>query len=84
MNECKPQITYPCPWVYKVIGRDRNLIEAAAGEILSGHAYRAVTSKSSKGGAYHCLDVETIVENEADRLNFYNRLRCHPAVVMVL
>jgi len=84
MNECKPQITYPCPWVYKVIGRDRNLIEAAVAEILSGQAYRAVPSKSSKSGTYHCLNVETTVENETDRVAFYDRLRRHPAVVMVL
>jgi len=84
MNECKPQITYPCPWVYKVIGRDRHLIEAAVAEILPGRSYRAVPSKSSKGGSYLCLNIETIVETEADRLAFYDRLRRHPAVVMVL
>ena len=84
MGECKPRITYPCPWVYKVIGRDRHLIESAVAEILSGRAYRTEPSKSSRGGAYHCLNVETRVESEADRVANYDRLRRHPDVIMVL
>ena len=84
MNECKPEISYPCPWVYKVIGRDLGLLQSAVAEVLSGQTYSAVPSRSSKGGAYHCLNVEMTVENEPDRLAFYERLRRHPAVIMVM
>jgi uncharacterized protein len=84
MNECKPDITYPCPWVYKVIGRNPELLRSAVAEILSGQTYSAIPSRSSKGGAYHCLNVETTVGSESDRLAFYERLRRHPAVVMVM
>jgi uncharacterized protein len=84
MEECKPEISYPCPWVYKVIGRDLGLLREVVAEVLSGQAYSAMPSRSSKGGAYHCLNVELTVENEPDRLGFYEKLRRHPAVIMVM
>lgn len=83
-NECKPEFTYPCLWVYKVIGRDMELLQSAVAEVLSGRTYSAMPSRSSKGGAYHCLNVEMTIGNEPDRLCFYENLRRHPAVIMVL
>jgi len=83
-KECKPEISYPCPWVYKVIGRDPGLLQCVVAEILSGQTYSAVPSRSSKGGAYHCLNVEMTIESEPDRLCFYEKLRRHPAVIMVM
>jgi uncharacterized protein len=83
-DECKPIISYPCPWVYKVIGRDLGLLRDVVAEVLSGHTYSATPSRSSKGGAYHCLNVAMTVENEPDRLDFYEKLRQHPAVIMVM
>jgi putative lipoic acid-binding regulatory protein len=84
MDECKPEISYPCRWVYKVIGRDLGLLRGVVAEVLSGQTHSAVPSRSSKGGAYHCLNVELTVENEPDRLGFYEKLRRHPAVIMVM
>jgi uncharacterized protein len=83
-NECKPEFAYPCHWVYKVIGRDMELLRSAVAEVLSGQTYSAIPSRSSKGGAYHSLSVEMTVGNEQDRLVFYEKLRRHPAVIMVL
>ena len=84
MNECKPVFAYPCRWVYKVIGRDLSLLHAAAEEVLSGRDCAATPSRSSKGGFYHCLDVELTVDSEPDRLGIYEKLRRHPAVIMVM
>ena len=83
-DECKPVIAYPCRWVYKVIGRDLSLLHTAVEEILSGRNYSATPSRSSKGGAYHCLGVEMTVESESVRVGFYEKLRRHPAAIMVL
>ncbi|MDP2839164.1 MAG: DUF493 domain-containing protein [Syntrophales bacterium] len=86
MNEdkCKPEIAYPCRWVYKVIGRDLSLLRIAAAEVLSGRNYSVTPSRSSKGGAYHCLTVEMMIESESVRVGFYEKLRRHPAAIMVL
>jgi putative lipoic acid-binding regulatory protein len=83
-KECKPKISYPCPWVYKVICRDRELTRCAIAEILAGRIHTVTLSQSSRGGAYHCLNVEMTVESEPVRLGLYERLRLHPAVIMVL
>lgn len=86
MNEegCKPQIAYPCRWVYKVIGRDMELLRCAAAEVLTARDYTASPSRSSKGGGYHCLNIELTVESETVRVGFYEALRRHPAAIMVL
>jgi hypothetical protein len=81
---CRAKIDYPCPWVYKVIGRDRDILVLAIAEVLAGLAHTVTPSRSSAGGTYHCLNVATTVDCEAVRLDLYDRLRCHPAVRMVL
>ncbi len=83
-DECKPDIVYPCHWVYKVIGRDLNLLQSAVAEILAGRSYAVKPSRSSKGGAYHCLSVFMTVESESLRVDFYEKLRQHPATIMVM
>ena len=83
-NGCKPELTYPCPWVYKVIGRDMDLLRSAVAEVMPDRTYSGMPSRSSKGGAYHCLNVEMTVENEPDRIDCYERLRRHPAVIIVM
>jgi uncharacterized protein len=81
---CRPVLAYPCPWVYKIIGRDLGQLRNAAAEVLSGQTYSLIPSRSSKGGAYHCLNIEMKVDSEPERLVFYEKLRRHPAVIMVL
>ena len=83
-DECKPEIAYPCRWVYKVIGRDLGLLRSAIAEILSSRNYSVTPSRSSKGGGYHCLNVEMTVESESVRVGFFEKLRRHPAVIMIL
>jgi uncharacterized protein len=83
-KECKPQIDYPCPWTYKVIGRDMDGLRCAIAEVMKGSEHTVTPSRSSKGGAYHCLNVELTVESEPVRLGIYERLRRHPAVIMVM
>jgi putative lipoic acid-binding regulatory protein len=83
-NECKPLIDYPCPWIYKVIGRDPDGLRCAIAEIMKGSEHTVTPSRSSKTGSYHCLNVEMTVESEPVRLGIYERLRGHPAVIMVM
>jgi uncharacterized protein len=83
-NGCKPEFTYPCPWAYKVIGRDPGRLREIVAETLSGCIYSAAPTRGSKNGAYHCLTVQMTVDSEADRIGLYERLRSHPEVIMVL
>jgi putative lipoic acid-binding regulatory protein len=83
-NECKPRIDYPCPWIYKVIGRDPEGLRCAIAEVMKGSEHTVTPSRSSKAGSYHCLNVELTVESEQVRLGIYERLRGHPDVIMVM
>jgi putative lipoic acid-binding regulatory protein len=85
VNGCKPKIAYPCRWSYKVVGRDLEALYGAIAEVLEEGGEHTVTlSRSSKGGSYHCLNVILTVESEAVRLVLYERLRRHPAVLIVM
>jgi putative lipoic acid-binding regulatory protein len=77
-------IDYPCRWCYKVIGRDLKSLHGAIAEVFEGNEHTITPSRSSKGGHYHCLNVEMTVADEAVRLCLYERLRRHPAVLMVM
>ena len=65
-------------------GYVREALAQAVAEVMAGCRYTTTPSHTSKGGAYHCLNVETTVESEPARLDLYDRLRRHPAVLMVL
>ncbi len=86
MEQCstsKPVITYPCVWLYKVIGSDADAlfraINTVCPEIIS-----ITSSKSSSGGKYCSLNVEIEVTDEASRLAVYQNLKNHIAVKVVL
>jgi putative lipoic acid-binding regulatory protein len=83
-KDCTPEIDYPSQWGYKVIGRDREFLYHAVAEVMAGSVHTVTPSHSSKSGVYHCLNVETTVESEPARLALYERLRRHPAILMVL
>lgn len=79
----KPAITYPCVWLYKVIGTDADALARAVNTICP--APTAITpSKTSSGGKYCSLNVEIEVVDEASRLAIYQNLKNHLAVKAVL
>ena len=80
----RPEIEYPCTWVYTVIGQDKALLEEV---IVTACAPEKVTishSKSSSGGKYHSLNARLKVKDEETRLTIYQALKCHPTVKIVL
>ena len=81
---CKPKIDYPCCWTYKVIGRDLEELNRAIAEVVGGNEHTVAFSRTSKGGAYRCLNVTITVESEPVRLDLYQRLCRHPAILIVM
>lgn len=79
-----PEIEYPCPWGYKVIGADVELLRSAIAEVIQERPHTVTPSNRSVTGKYHCLDVEIVVASEESRLEIYEGLRRHPAVKVVL
>ena len=83
-NLCKAQINYPCQWLYKVIGLDREKLHRALLEIVSDDSCDITFSNSSRTGKYHCLNLEVTVLSEEVRNSIYMALKAHPQVKIVL
>ena len=81
---CKVQIQYPCLWLYKVIGMDREKLYKALGEIIDIDSCSISHSNSSRTGKYHCLNLEVSVMSEEERNSIYMALKGHPQVKIVL
>lgn len=80
----KPDIDYPCNWVYKVIGEDPRILEELIITACAPASVEITPSHTSSGGKYHSLNASLTVENEAMRLQIYDLLKEHPAVRYVL
>lgn len=81
---CKPEIIYPCRWVYKVVGKDYELVRMAVLEVIPDRTCEICYSRSSSAGKYLSLSIEVEVESEEQRNSFYMALKEHPAVKIVL
>jgi len=80
----KPEIHYPCVWLYKVIGHEKEAIKEAFLHVCGGREAVFSFSNTSSGGKYHSYNIELTVDNEEDRLSLYNRLSNHPAIKVVI
>lgn len=80
----KPEITYPCVWQYKVIGRDSDRIKMAIEEICAPVPVSIRYSHSSSSGKYHSYNAEIEVQDEEARISIYRALHNHPDIQMVI
>ena len=81
---CKPEIEYPCQWHYRLIGEERAAILEAIEAALEAEKCIISEGNVSSGGRYLSINLETEVENEAERLRLYQLFSDHPAIRMVL
>lgn len=80
----RPEIEYPCPWNFKVIGREEDHMRQAIAEIMGDYAYRLTFSNQSRHGKYCSLNLDMVVFNESHRLNIYAALIHHRSIQIVL
>lgn len=80
----KPEIEYPCTWVYKVIGEDQETLKNVIVTACAPEQVDITHSHSSSKGKYHSLNATLVVPDENTRLQIYELLKQHPAVKMVL
>ena len=83
-RKIKARIEYPCRWTYKVIGENLDGMRVAIAALTSGGDCVVTLSRNSAADRFHCLNVDRVVESEADRVWLYEALRKHPAVKIVL
>ena len=80
----KPQVSYPCPWEFKVIGTDEPALRRAIDQIVADRPYQLNPSNRSRGGKYCSLRLSVQVEDEADRNAIFGALRDHDDVTTLL
>ncbi|MDD5711854.1 MAG: DUF493 domain-containing protein [Smithellaceae bacterium] len=83
INE-RPVVVYPCRWLYKIIGSDREEMMRAVKATLSDRPHQVSLSRHSSTGRYVCLNVEISVSSDDERLTIYDGLRNNPAIKIVL
>ena len=71
-------------WQYKAIGHDKNMLERALAEIFEGCQCEIRYSNASKTGKYHSYAIDLEVVDEKSRLGYYQLLKSHTHVLMVI
>ena len=84
LDDKKAEIEYPCEWKYKVIGKDRPLIEAAIADVLGDHKHTVSFSKTSSKGSYTSMNVSCTVYHDEHRMEIYQAFKKQAAIQMVL
>ena len=84
LSGAKLDLTYPCEWVYKVIGSGQEQVLRAIVDVVQGYDYDVTLSNRSKTGKYCCLNLEMVVDSEEIRTEIYTALRNHPTIRIVL
>ncbi|MCK4838087.1 MAG: DUF493 domain-containing protein [Desulfobulbaceae bacterium] len=82
--QTKPEIDYPCQWLFKVIGSGCQEVEAAIKEVVGDASFKITPSKASSGGKYHSVNLEMEVTSEEYRLAIYRNLGACASIKVVL
>lgn len=82
-EETKEIVTYPCRWLFKVIGPDADLLVCAIEEITGGYASLS-PSHTSSSGRYISYNLEVEVSSRQERDGLYADFQAHPDVVFIL
>lgn len=83
-NSKRPELNYPCEWIYKVIGKDVDKLIAAIEHASLELEYVVTTSNISKNENYVSLNFKVTVPSEAARDIIYQKLNDNKDVIMVL
>jgi putative lipoic acid-binding regulatory protein len=79
-----PEIEYPCEWEYRVIGLEEERLRAVVESVLRDHPYSIRVANRSRSGKYLSIVIETVVHSESARVSWFQELRSHQDVKMVL
>jgi len=76
-------IDYPCEWIYKVIGSDKESVHNAIADIIQDSEFHINDSNTSKTGKYLSFNVTVMVGDEAYRNKIYQTLKGHNDIKFV-
>ncbi len=79
----KPKIDYPLSWEYKLILKDKELLETIIKNVLGDKAHTVKPSKVSKKGKYTSFNLIIIVSDGSERLSIFDDFKNHKDVSFV-
>jgi len=80
----KPEINYPCEWGFKVIGTDKEKLEACIKEIMAGREHQCSEGNVSKKGKFLSMNTKCEVASEEERNALFKAFSDHDDVKMVI
>ncbi len=80
----KPEINYPVKWGFKVMGKEREKIEAAIKEVMGEKSHICKFSKASKNGKFSSYNAECTVDSKEERDALYKAFGDHMHIDYVL
>lgn len=83
-NLPKLELDYPASWKYKLVGRERAVVEAAIKSVVQERIHSINFSNKSSSGKYVSLNLDMIVQNEDERNFIYEALKAHQDIHYVL
>jgi putative lipoic acid-binding regulatory protein len=83
-EKTKPRIDYPCPWLFKVIGSNREDLARAIAGVMGERQHLLFYSHASRTGKYHSFNLEVVVESESHRDELYRSLAACAVIKAVL
>ncbi len=84
LNKHKLELTYPCEWEYKIVGKCENELSCAVETIFERREYNMKHSNTSSKGKFKSFSVKTLVHNDDDRNELYLMLKKHEAIKYIL
>lgn len=84
LKDQRIELNYPCDWEYRVIGISGEVLQSAVNSVFQAHGFDFKLSNMSKNGKYQAAIIETRVENESIRQEFFENLKAHPDIKLVL
>ena len=79
----EPSIDYPCEWIYKVIGSNKESVHSAIAGIIQDSKYLISDSNTSKTGKYLSFSVKVMVGDEVYRNEIYRAFKEHNDIKFV-
>lgn len=80
----KPDISYPTEWGFKIIGRDRDALEACIKEIMGDKEHHCSVGNVSKTGKFHSYNARCEVMSQEERDSIFKFFQDHDDVKMVI
>jgi len=80
----KPKIEYPTNWGFKIIGRDKEKLNACIKEVMGEKEHLCSVGNPSRTGKFHSYNASCIVESQEERDRLFQCFQDHDDVDMVI